>query len=93
MLYANVGGGLSEFAPTGRPISPITSGFCGGGVDLPSFGLAIAAEARVWIDSLASKTVSVFDATGNPLSPDTGYNFGGKLGGMQGIIATPSGDV
>jgi hypothetical protein len=36
----------------------------------------------------------VFDrTTGKPLSPETGYNFGGKLGQMQGIIVTPNGDV
>ena len=28
-----------------------------------------------------------------PLSPPEGYNFGGKLGVMQGIIVTPNGDV
>jgi hypothetical protein len=27
------------------------------------------------------------------LSPPDGYNFNGQLGLMQGIIATPSGDV
>jgi hypothetical protein len=34
-----------------------------------------------------------FDKTGKPLSPPDGYNFGGRLGQMQGIIVTPSGDV
>jgi hypothetical protein len=44
--------------------------------------------------SLAGKTISVFDRnTGKPLSPDAGYNFGGQLGSMQGIITTPNGDV
>src|SRR5271163_61303 len=44
--------------------------------------------------SLAGKTISAFDRnTGKPLSPETGYNFGGQLGQMQGIIALPNGDV
>ena len=34
-----------------------------------------------------------FDKTGKPLSPPDGYNFGGQLGQMQGIIVTPNGDV
>src|SRR5262249_61540958 len=34
-----------------------------------------------------------FDNTGKPVSPPEGYNFGGRLGLMQGIIVTPSGDV
>ena len=93
-LYNSVGGGLSELAPNGRPISPMTFGFTGGGVNLPGFGLAIAADNKVWITSLQSKTISTFDRkTGKPLSPPDGYNFGGTLGAMQGIITTPSGDV
>lgn len=40
------------------------------------------------------KSISAFDRnTGKPLSPETGYNFGGQLGSMQGIITTPNGDV
>jgi hypothetical protein len=93
-VYAPFGGGVSELAPNGRPISPITLGYRGGGVDGPGFGLAISADDKVWVTSLGSKTISVFDRkTGKPLSPDTGYNFDGKLGAMQGIICTPSGDV
>jgi hypothetical protein len=93
-LYAPFGGGLSELAPNGRPISPMTFGYRGGGVDGPGFGLALSADDKVWVTSLGSKTISVFDRkTGKPLSPETGYNFDGKLGAMRGIICTPSGDV
>src|SRR5208337_5584486 len=57
-------------------------------------GIAISADDKVWADSLDGKTISVFDRlTGQPLSPETGYNFDGKLGAMQGIITTPNGDV
>src|SRR5438874_4275237 len=43
--------------------------------------------------AIESKTISVFDKSGKPLSPPTGYNFNGELGSMQGITATPNGDV
>jgi streptogramin lyase len=89
-----VGGGLSKLAPNGRPISPMTFGYSGGGLDFPGFGLAIAADGKVWITSIGAQTVSVFDGnSGQPLSPSTGYNFNGQLGGMQGVITTPNGDV
>ena len=44
-------------------------------------------------DEHHGKTISLFDKNGKPLSPPEGYNFNGKLGIMQSIIATPSGDV
>lgn len=86
-------GNLSEFAPNGRPLSPMTTGFTGGGVEGPGFGTAVGADGKVWVDSTIGKTISVFDKNGKPLSPSTGYNFGGKLGLMQGIIVAPNGDV
>jgi hypothetical protein len=93
-IYHGLGGGVSKIAPNGKPISPMTFGYRGGGVDCPGFGIAVAADNKVWADSLDGKTISVFDRlTGQPLSPATGYNFGGQLGAMQGIIATPTGDI
>jgi streptogramin lyase len=93
-IYRNFGGGISEVAPNGTPLSPMTFGYRGGGIDGPGFGIAISADDKVWATSLAGKTISVFDRlTGKPLSPETGYNFGGQLGSMQGIITTPNGDV
>ncbi len=86
-------GNLSKFAPNGRPLSPMTTGFHGGGLQGPGFGTAIDANDRVWFDSTTGKTISLFDKNGKPLSPPEGYNFGGKLGYMQGIIVTPNGDV
>ncbi len=73
-------GNMSEFAPDGRPLSPMTSGFAGGGLQGPGFGTAIDANDRVWIDSTTGKTISLFDHSGKPLSPPEGYNFGGQLG-------------
>ncbi|MGO9829788.1 MAG: hypothetical protein ACLPJH_06570 [Myxococcaceae bacterium] len=93
-IWNSFGGGLSKIAPNGRPLSPMTVGYRGGGIDGPGFGIAIGADDKVWATSLAGKNISVFDRkTGKPLSPETGYNFGGELGIMQGIITTPNGDV
>ena len=93
-IYHDFGGGVSKLAPNGRPLSPMTLGYRGGGLDGPGFGLAISADDKVWATSLGGKTISVLDRnTGKPLSPETGYNFGGQLGAMQGIIVTPNGDV
>jgi DNA-binding beta-propeller fold protein YncE len=90
----SLGGGISKIAPNGRPLSPMTLGYRGGGIDCPGFGIAISADDKVWATSLDGETISVFDRkTGKPLSPETGYNFGGQLGSMQGIITTPNGDV
>jgi hypothetical protein len=87
-------GGLSKFAPDGTPLSPPLTGFTGGGLLGPGFGLAIDASDNAWMTSFAGNhTVSLFDKSGKPLSPPEGYNFGGKLGNMQGIIVTPSGDI
>ena len=93
-LLDSFGGGLSKLAPNGKPLSPMTTGYRGGGIDGPGFGIAISADDKVWATSLNGKNISVFDRkTGKPLSPETGYNFGGQLGEMQGIIVTPNGDV
>ncbi|MCC9608827.1 hypothetical protein LOC68_08315 [Blastopirellula sp. JC732] len=93
-IYQSFGGGLGKIAPNGRPLSPMTLGYRGGGIDGPGFGIAISADDKVWATSLAGKNISVFDRkTGKPLSPESGYDFGGKLGSMQGIIVAPNGDV
>jgi streptogramin lyase len=86
-------GNLSEFAPNGKPLSPETTGSQGGGIEGPGFGTAIDANGKVWVTSTGSKTISLFDNSGKPLSPPEGYNFGGQLGVMQGIVVTPNGDV
>ncbi len=86
-------GNLSKFAPNGQPLSPMTSGFTGGGLLGPGFGTAIDANDRVWVTNTSGQTISLFNKTGKPLSPPEGYNFGGKISTMQGIIVTPNGDV
>jgi hypothetical protein len=93
-IYHSFGGGISKIAPNGAPLSPMTFGYRGGGIDGPGVGIAISADDKVWATSLDSNSISVFDRnTGKPLSPETGYDFGGQLGSMQGIITTPNGDV
>ena len=52
-------GNLSKFAPNGRPLSPMTFGFTGGGLQGPGFGTAIDANDRVWVDSTSGKTILV----------------------------------
>lgn len=87
-------GGASKFAPDGTPLSPTTTGFTGGGLLGPGFGLAIDANDNAWMTSFAgNNNVALFDKNGKPLSPPEGWNFGGKLTNMQGIIVTPSGDI
>jgi streptogramin lyase len=86
-------GNLSKFAPNGKPLSPATTGFQGGGIEGPGFGTAIDADGNAWVTSTGSKTISHFDKNGQPLSPPEGYNFGGQLGIMQGIIVAPNRDV
>jgi hypothetical protein len=92
-MFGGIGGTLSELAPDGRPISPMTTGYTGGGVDFPGWGLTIAGDGKVWVTSIEGKTISVFDPAGKPLSPPDGYNLDGQLGGMQGVNTTPDGDV
>ncbi|WP_439400431.1 hypothetical protein ACRQ5Q_43720 (plasmid) [Bradyrhizobium sp. PMVTL-01] len=86
-------GNLSKFASNGKALSPETTGYQGGGVEGPGFGTAIDANDNVWVTSTGGRTISLFDKSGKPLSPADGYNFGGQLGIMQGIIVTPNGDV
>ena len=86
-------GSASKFAPNGKPLSPITAGFTGGGMMGGTFGAAVDAKDNVWFSSYGSKSITVFDKNGKPLTPPDGINFGGKLGLMQGIIVAPNGDV
>lgn len=93
-IFNWVGGGISKFAPNGKPLSPMIKGFRGGGVDSAGWGIAVSGDDKVWVTSIIGRTISVFDRkTGQPLSPEAGYNFDGKLGAMQGIMVAPNGDV
>src|SRR5215813_4079333 len=86
-------GPVTKFAPNGKPLSPITTGFTGGGMEGGTFGTAVDSKDNAWFTTYGSKTIAVFAKNGKPLSPPQGINFGGRLGLMQGIIVTPNGDV
>jgi streptogramin lyase len=86
-------GNATKFAPNGRSLSPMTTGFAGGGMQGGTFGNAIDANDNVWLSSYGGKSIAIFDKNGKPLTPPEGITFNGQLGLMQGIIVTPSGDV
>lgn len=93
-IFQQFGGGVGKFAPDGTPLSPMITGFRGGGLDSPGWGIAISPDDKVWATNLIGRTISVLDRkTGKPLSPETGYDFDGKLAELQGVIVTPDGDV
>ena len=86
-------GNVTKFAPNGAPLSPMTTGFSGGGLSGVGFGLATDEKDNAWVDGYASQNITRFDPSGKPLSPTDGWTLDGQLGEMQGIIVTPSGDI
>jgi hypothetical protein len=86
-------GHASKFAPDGQALSPNTDGFSGGGMEGGTFGAAIDAKDDAWFSTYGSKAIVVFDKNGKPLTPADGITFDGRLGLMQGVMVTPSGDV
>jgi len=86
-------GNATKFNPNGKPLSPTTTGFAGGGMQGGTFGAAVDAHDNAWLTSYGGKSIAVFDKNGRPLTPPEGITFGGRLGLMQGVIVTPSGDV
>ncbi len=86
-------GPATKFSPNGKPLSPIITGFTGGGMEGGTFGAAVDAKDNAWFTTYGSKSIVVFDKNGKPLTPPEGINFGGRLGLMQGIIVTSNGDV
>ncbi len=86
-------GHATKFAPNGKPLSPAVTGFTGGGMEGGTFGAAVDAKDNAWFTTYGSKAIVVFDKNGKPLTPPEGITFNGRLGLMQGVIVTPSGDV
>src|SRR5215813_2695777 len=64
-----------------------------GGMQGGTFGAAVDANDNAWFSTYGGKSIAVFDRHGKPLTPPEGITFDGRLGLMQGIIVTPSGDV
>jgi hypothetical protein len=58
-----------------------------------TFGAAVDAKDNAWLTSYGGQSIAVFDKNGKPLTPPDGITFNGQLGLMQGVIATPNGDV
>src|SRR6516164_8925828 len=75
-------GHATKFAPNGRPLSPMTAGFTGGGMQGGTFGAAVDANDNAWLTSYGSKSITVFDKNGQPLSPPDGITLNGQLGLM-----------
>ena len=86
-------GNATKFDPNGKPLSPITTGFAGGGMEGGTFGAAVDANDNAWFTTFGGKSIAVFDKHGKPLTPPEGITFNGRLGLMQGVIVTPTGDV
>ena len=87
-------GNATKFDPNGKPLSPITTGFAGGGMMGGTFGAAVDSHDNAWLASYGGQSIAVFDKHGKPLTPPEGITFDGKLGLMQGIIVMPkTGDV
>ncbi len=66
----NFNGTISEFDPSGNPLS--STGYTGGGL-LDPIGLAIDGLGRVWVSNYYS--IVVLDSGGNPLSGSDGYQY------------------
>ena len=86
-------GTATKFNPNGKPLSPITTGFTGGGMEGGTFGASIDLKGNAWFSTYGSQAIVVFDKDGKPLTPPDGINFGGRLGLMQGIVTAPNGDM
>jgi hypothetical protein len=79
---------VSEFGPTGSPVSP-TTGFTGGGLQNPG-AIAIDASGDVWVGNVGS--VSELSPNGSALSPSTGFT-GGGINEPFGIAIDGDGNV
>ena len=86
-------GNFSKFAPNGKPISPITTGYYGGGFAGGTFGNAVDDKDNVWLTSYGGHSISKFDKNGKSLAGPDGITLNEQLGLMQGVIVTPSSDV
>src|SRR5262249_32756305 len=54
-------GNATKFNPNGKPLSPITTGFAGGGMQGGTFGAAVDAKDNAWLASYGGKSIAVFD--------------------------------
>jgi streptogramin lyase len=80
---------LTVLDPIGRPMlgSPIV----GGGVDGSGWGIAVAADSKVWVGNYAGGSMSLFNRIGKPLSNKAFATD--KLDGTQGVTVDLDGNV
>src|SRR5277367_6324126 len=52
-------GHATKFAPNGKPLSPITTGFTGGGMEGGSFGAAIDGNDNAWLTNYGTKSIDL----------------------------------
>lgn len=76
---------------TGCPFSP-PGGFTGGGLFSPA-AAAVDGAGRIWFSNYLAGSVSEFDNTGAPLSPNSGYAAGGNLLLPYGLAVDASGNL
>jgi hypothetical protein len=76
--------------PVGQPTlgSPIN----GGGMTAGAWGAAIASDGVAWIPSFGGNALSQYSATGQPMSPDSGWTQDG-LDHPQGVAVDQRGNV
>ena len=86
-------GNLSKFAPNGQPLSPMTTGFAGGGLQGPGFGTAIDANDRVWVNSTSGQDDLAVRQERQAAVPVRRLQLRRQASRMQGVIVTPNGDV
>ena len=56
-------GRATKFAPDGKPLSPITSGFTGGGMEGGTFGAAVDTKGNAWFTTYGSKAIVASNKT------------------------------
>ena len=79
--------------PNGRPLSPMTTGFTGGGLLGPGFGTRSTPTTASGSTAPAARPSRCSTRTASRCRRPRATISAAKLGFMQGIIVTPSGDV
>lgn len=83
-------GTLSEFSPTGDPLSG-ASGFSGGGLSDP-LAVAVDANGNIWTANQGNGSVSKHTSSGTPLSPTSGFTAAGMVNPVA-LALDAAGDI
>jgi len=88
-VITGIGGGMTRFAPSGKPLSPALTGYNGQGLNGVGWGTGIS-EKYAWVSTFNNK-IGVFDLSdGGSLGPAT---VDLPIGELQGIGTARNGDV